>query len=88
MTKTAKIFKNGRSQAVRLPVEFRFEGSEVDIRRDPASGDVVLSQHHKKTETWKNFLEFVARLRAEAPDEFEGFLENRNLHSSRRDPFE
>ena len=34
MIKTAKIFKNGRSQAVRLPAEFRFEGSEVDIRRD------------------------------------------------------
>lgn len=30
---TAKIFKNGRSQAVRLPKEFRFEGEEVQIRR-------------------------------------------------------
>ncbi len=30
---TAKIFKNGRSQAVRLPKEFRFEGEEVKIRR-------------------------------------------------------
>ncbi|MDH3661717.1 MAG: type II toxin-antitoxin system VapB family antitoxin [Alphaproteobacteria bacterium] len=30
---TAKIFPNGRSQAVRLPQEFRFEGSEVKIRR-------------------------------------------------------
>jgi antitoxin VapB len=29
----AKVFKNGRSQAVRLPQEFRFEGSEVRIRR-------------------------------------------------------
>lgn len=31
--KTAKLFANGRSQAVRLPKEFRFEGSEVYIRR-------------------------------------------------------
>lgn len=31
--KTAKIFKNGRSQAVRLPVEFRFDGSEVYIKK-------------------------------------------------------
>ncbi len=31
--KTAKIFKNGQSQAVRLPKEFRFEGKEVYIRR-------------------------------------------------------
>ncbi len=30
---TAKIFRNGRSQAVRLPKEFRFEGEEVHIRR-------------------------------------------------------
>lgn len=30
---TAKIFWSGRSQAVRLPMEFRFEGSEVRIRR-------------------------------------------------------
>ena len=31
--KTAKLFKSGRSQAVRLPKEFRFEGEEVRIRR-------------------------------------------------------
>ena len=31
---TAKLFKNGRSQAVRLPKEFRFKGSEVRIRKD------------------------------------------------------
>jgi antitoxin VapB len=41
--KTAKLFKNGRSQAVRLPKEFRFEGTEVAIRRDPATGEVLLS---------------------------------------------
>lgn len=33
MEKTAKIFTNGRSQAVRLPREFRFEGDRVRIRR-------------------------------------------------------
>lgn len=31
--KTAKIFKHGRSQAVRLPKEFRLPGSEVRVRR-------------------------------------------------------
>jgi antitoxin VapB len=41
--KTAKLFKNGRSQAVRLPKEFRFEGKEVAIRRDPATGEVILA---------------------------------------------
>jgi antitoxin VapB len=43
-TKRAKLFKNGRSQAVRLPKEFRFVGTEVAVRRDPATGEVVLSQ--------------------------------------------
>jgi antitoxin VapB len=36
---TAKLFLNGRSQAVRLPKEFRFEGSEVSIHRE---GDAVV----------------------------------------------
>jgi antitoxin VapB len=34
MRTTAKLFRNGRSQAVRLPKEFRFEGDEVRIRRE------------------------------------------------------
>ncbi len=34
MESTAKIFKNGRSQAVRLPKAFRFKGSEVKIRKE------------------------------------------------------
>jgi antitoxin VapB len=38
MPRTAKRFKNGRSQAVRLPSEFRFEGEEVFIRRDENTG--------------------------------------------------
>lgn len=32
-TSIAKLFRNGRSQAVRLPREFRFEGTEVRVRR-------------------------------------------------------
>ena len=34
MADTARIFWNGRSQAIRLPKEYRFEGTEVRIRRD------------------------------------------------------
>jgi antitoxin VapB len=41
-SKTAKLFKNGRSQAVRLPKEFRFEGTEVLVRRDEATGAVIV----------------------------------------------
>jgi len=37
--KTTKLFKNGRSQAVRLPKEFRFEGEDVYIKR---VGDMVI----------------------------------------------
>lgn len=33
MTETAKLFKNGSSQAVRLPKEYRFEGDEVRVRK-------------------------------------------------------
>lgn len=33
MTTTAKLFRNGRSQAVRLPREFRFDGDCVRVRR-------------------------------------------------------
>ena len=51
-TGIAKLFRNGRSQAVRLPREFRFEGSEVNIRRDPESGDVILSRRHKSMQDW------------------------------------
>ncbi len=37
MRTTAKLFRSGRSQAVRLPKEFRFEGNEVRIRRSGES---------------------------------------------------
>lgn len=43
MNDTVKLVIIDRSQAARLPEQCRFEGSEVYIRRDPATGDVVLS---------------------------------------------
>ena len=46
---TAKIFQNGRSQAVRLPKEFRFEGTEVLIKR--VGNAVVLLPHEHSWET-------------------------------------
>ena len=52
----AKLFLNGRSQAVRLPREFRFEGTEVSVRRDPKTGDVILSPRRK---TLKEFFELL-----------------------------
>jgi antitoxin VapB len=40
----ARVFMNGRSQHVTIPRAFRFRSSVVSIRRDPASGDVILSE--------------------------------------------
>ena len=65
MPRTAKLFANGRSQAVRLPAEFRFEGSEVYVRRDPATGDVILS---RRPESWDDFFEMMKT--AEVPEDF------------------
>ena len=65
MPRTAKLFLNGRSQAVRLPADFRFGGSEVFIRQDPATGDVILS---RRPESWDSF--FQLRREANVPDEF------------------
>ena len=59
MAAVAKLFRNGRSQAVRLPREFRFEGTEVSVRRDPKTGDVILSPHRKSL---KEFFELLDRL--------------------------
>jgi len=39
----AKLFQNGGSQAIRIPAELRFEGEEVFIRKDLASGDLIVS---------------------------------------------
>jgi antitoxin VapB len=65
MPRTAKLFLNGRSQAVRLPSEYRFEGSEVYVRRDPATGDVILS---RRPESWKDFFSLLKTV--EVPEDF------------------
>ena len=65
MPRPAKLFTNGRSQAVRLPADLRFEGSEVFIRQDPETGDVILS---RRPESWDSF--FKLRCEANVPDDF------------------
>lgn len=66
-TRTAKLFKNGSSQAVRLPAEFRFAGEEVYITRDEASGDVVLSTH-PGARTWADFFDLMQTI--DVPSDF------------------
>jgi antitoxin VapB len=63
--KTAKLFKNGDSQAVRLPKEFRFEGSEVLIKRIGSA--VVLLPRAK---SWDTLVDSLAKFPAD-------FLESR-----------
>lgn len=66
--KTAKLFVNGGSQAVRLPAEFRFDGlDEIYIRRDAVTGDVILSASRIST-AWSDF--FTLRDEAEVQTEF------------------
>lgn len=51
---TAKVFENGRSQAVRLPKECRFNTEEVAVNR---IGDIVLLM--PKTNKWKSFMQAI-----------------------------
>jgi antitoxin VapB len=65
MPQRARLFRNGRSQAVRLPAEYRFEGTEVYVRRDPDSGDVILS---RRPDSWTDFFELMKNL--QLPEDF------------------
>ncbi len=67
----AKVFYSGRSQAVRIPAEFRFTKDEVYVRRDPQTGDLILSE--SPTKTWAEV--FKALDDAKFPDDF---LEDRD----------
>jgi antitoxin VapB len=48
----AKLFRNGRSQAVRLPAACRFEGSEVEVQHDPRTGAVTLTPVRSSPLAW------------------------------------
>lgn len=75
-TRIAKLFKNGASQAVRLPSEFRFEGNEVFVTRDDATGDVVLS-NRPGAKIWNEFFELVHTL-----DDTADYMSDRPLNVS------
>ena len=82
MNQVAKLFINGKSQAVRLPVAYRFDTKEVFIRRDPETGDVILS---RKPADWDDFLFAIqgADVQADFLDK-----EERAQGSQNRDPFD
>jgi len=81
MSHIAKLFINGRSQAVRLPAAYRFAEKEVFIRQDPLTGDVILS---RKPATWDGF--FAALKDARVPATFLDAAE-RNQGTQERNPF-
>ena len=83
MSNTAKIFTTGRSQAVRLPMEFRFECSEVYIRRDPITGDVILS---RRPDSWDAF--FALDNTTDIPADFMSEADRNQGTYARCDPFE
>ena len=58
----AKLFWNGRSQAVRLPKEFRFEGDSVRIRR--VAGGILLESKPKAPRTKEEIDTWLERLDA------------------------
>ena len=86
MSQIAKLFTNGRSQAVRLPAAYRFDTEEVYIRQDPETGDVILS---RKPADWDGF--FSALKTAKVPADFltdrERFTDH-SVESHSRDPFQ
>jgi antitoxin VapB len=81
MSQVAKLFTNGRSQAVRLPAAYRFDTKEVYIRQDTETGDVILS---RKPASWDDF--FIALKGADVPTDFLDEKE-RNQGTQDRDPF-
>jgi antitoxin VapB len=66
-TKLVRLFKNGASQAVRLPAEFRFPGTTVYASRDEATGDVVLSTRPGAS-YWAGFFRELRSM--DAPSDF------------------
>lgn len=82
MSQVAKLFTNGRSQAVRLPAAYRFDTKEVFIRQDPETGDVILS---RKPATWDDF--FTVLKGVDVPTNFLDEKE-RDQGKPGRDPFE
>ncbi|UYO93954.1 antitoxin [Pollutimonas sp. M17] len=81
MSHVAKLFINGRRRAVRLPAAYRFDTKEVFIRKDPETGDAILS---RRPETWDSFFRTIKDKVGQ--DSFLGNTE-RDQKQGHRDPF-
>jgi len=86
LPRTGKLFKNGRSQAVRIPAEYRFEGTEVEFRPGPNPGEVIMAPKSQRTGSWDEFFRLQDAI---PPEELKGFMEDRDQSGQiRDDPFE
>ena len=76
MTAVAKLFKNGQSQAVRLPKEYRFENQEEIFIKKVGDGVLLMSKNNK--EIWNNMFDRL--------DEFSlDFMNNRTQPKQTRE---
>ena len=84
MERTVSIFRNGRNQAVRLPVDFEFDVDKVYVRRN-ADGDIVLSKHSMQQQNWLKLLSLLPKIQLD-----NDFLseKERNQDTVQRDPFD
>ena len=81
MDQKAKILNIGSEQIVLLPAEYRFDGHEVIISRDPDTGDVRLS---RRPDNWDGLFTLYAT--TEVPADFLSIADRGNGEQD-RDPF-
>lgn len=86
MGQVAKLFMNGRSQAVRLPAKYRFEGTEVDVRDGPEPGEVILSPKMRNKRSWDELFAYIDSLKL-TEEELATFDNLRDKSPPPRDPF-
>ncbi|MBN6073945.1 AbrB/MazE/SpoVT family DNA-binding domain-containing protein [Aggregatibacter actinomycetemcomitans] len=83
MERTAKLFRSGRNQAVRLPVEFEFDAEQVYVLKEQ-NGDIVLSLTSSRETSWQRLFKLLPEIK-----NCDDFLskEERNQTITTRDPF-
>jgi len=67
-SRTARLFRNGRNQAVRLPKEYEFDADEVFIRKE---GDALVLTPRPRS--WDDYFSHASRLSEDFPDTIEDF---------------
>lgn len=68
---TAKVFKTARSQAVRIPKDFRLDCDEVFIER--RGREVILTPKPKPAKSWREYFRTCMKLSPDSPDDIEDF---------------